>query len=227
MSQRRLNILLNIFLVFSIFSASTVSFLWYQMNKQKDNVSILENKVSHLQNSIRDVELSKSEYTTKTVNDTIVKNSVDMSQAFSETRKKIKEGITIVYNETKNENDYSNLEKRITPLLGTSFTKKLVSLDEPIVNQSGSKSFPFEKLVDVKVAFGEYDFVNNYAKCFVVVKYESPRIKTTKTGVAVESDTYSFIKGQDFFNLNYNVDSGNLELINYQKGTEEEVIDNG
>lgn len=143
--------------------------------------------------------------------DKISADNINVSTKLSDITKRIKDGIDLTYNKTKNDKDYSELKKKLPQLVGESFSKKLTELDEPAVNQSGQSQFPYGSTTSVLVTFGRYNYRSVEVPIYVSINYETPALKD-KDGKDKK------LKGQDLFVLSYNLKENKLNLSNYVKG---------
>lgn len=211
----------NILIAFLVVVAGIVVYLWFSSsnNEQKED---LEQDILSLEEDVQYYVTAKEEYTPSEVNKGIAEDNINIKEKFDQKKDDIKKGVTQVYDETKTEEDYNKLADAISPVLGEQFANKLVELDKPIVNESGGATFPYDKLNDLKIAFGEYDIVTHTAEVFVLVDYQSQEIGANNPGVEREDRT-AVITGKDFFILDYNLADDSLRLVDHQQSLQSEV----
>lgn len=202
---------------------AALSFVLYSSSKMdNEKNTILAAKVHKLQADKAYYQGAIKNYNAKKINTKIRQDNINLDEKTAQTRDRIKQGITMAYNDTKTQADYDRLKTELKPLLGPSFTDKILDLDKPTVSQSGKAQFAFGKLNSVRVAFSQYDFSDNNVAVYVTVNYSSPEIDATNTG-DVGSKKSVVNNGQDIFALNYNAKKDTLELKNYQKGVQQGV----
>lgn len=211
----------NILIAFLVIITSVVVYLW-SSSSQNENKEDLEKDILSLEEDVEYYVKMQEEYTPSKVNENIASDSINIKEKFDKKKREIEKGVTQVYAETKTEADYEKLKESITPILGEQFANKLIELDKPVVNDSGKAVFPYDKLKDVQIAFGEYDVVDHTVELFVLVDYKSPKVGSNNPGVEREDRT-AIITGKDFFILNYNLADDSLKLIEHQQEMNSEV----
>lgn len=214
--------LLNILIAFLVIVAIAIAFLWIKSGSNDEEAS-LKKDISALQEDVDFYETAKEDYKPSDVNNKIAEDKINIKESFDKKKQDITKGVTQVYDKTKTQKDYDKLDELITPYLGDKFSERLIELNKPVVNESGKEQFPYDKLEDVNIAFGEYDIVNHTAECFVLVNYQSPEVGANNPGVK-RKDKQAVIKGQDFFILNFNLEDDSLELVNYQQNAKSEAM---
>lgn len=212
----------NILVALLVITTIVIVFLWTK-SSSNDEIASLKKDISDLQDDIEFFETQKVNYTPDEVNSKIAKDKINIKERFDKKESDIKKGVTQVYEKTKTQKDYRNLEKLLTDYLGEQFSKKLIELSKPIVSESAKEQFPYEKLKDINIAFGEYDIVDHTVECFVLVTYRSSEIGANNPGVEREDKQVQII-GKDFFILNYNLEDDGLELVDHQRNLKSEVI---
>lgn len=211
----------NVLIAFLVVVAGIVLFLWVS-SSNNEKKGDLEKDILSLEEDVQYYVTAKEEYTPSEVNRSIAEDNINIKEKFDQKKDEIQKGVTQVYDKTKTEEDYKNLADAISPVLGEQFANKLIELDEPVVNESGGATFPYDKLNDLKIAFGEYDIVNHTAEIFVLVDYQSPEIGANNPGVEREDRT-AVITGKDFFILDYNLADDSLQLVDHQQSMQSEV----
>lgn len=218
-----MTIITNVLLFVFVAAALMVGGIWiYTTLNRSERLDPLKNDIAQYEKNIMYYQNQEERYTPKKINEKIEKDEINVREKLNQKEKDITEGVTVVYEQTKNEDDYNNLSDKIKPKLGDSFSEQLIALDKPSLGQTGEKQLAYDKLDDVKIAFGEYDFSNHTAECYVLVDYQTPTITATNTGMESE-EKKNILKGQDFFSLNYSLDEDELELVNHQQAMKDEV----
>lgn len=211
----------NVLIVFLVIVAGIVVFLW-SSSSQNERKEDLEKDILSLEEDVQYYVNAQKEYTPNELNKSIAEDNINIKEKFDKKKEEIQKGVTQVYDQTKTEEDYNKLSESISPLLGEQFANKLIELDKPVVNDSGKAEFPYDKLNDLKIAFGEYDIVNHTTEMFVLVDYQSPEIGSNNPGVEREDRT-AVITGKDFFILDYNLADDSLRLVGHQQEMQSEV----
>ncbi|MTE03616.1 hypothetical protein [Lactobacillus johnsonii] len=139
--------------------------------------------------------------------------NINVQNSLNDVTKNLKSGIDLVYNKTKNEDDYSKLKSTLPKLVGNELSEQLITNDKPVLNQSGKKTLTYDKTDDVVVAFGKYDYQSVTVPIYVVVDYETPKVATSEKGDRTQS-----LKGQDLYILTFNLKTKKLSLDQYVKG---------
>ncbi|WP_088841005.1 hypothetical protein [Listeria sp. ILCC797] len=203
----------NILIIILVLVAILTSFLWYKSSSENTNEN-LNKQVDSLNVSKKNYMESTKTLTTDDISTEITSSNIDVKSKLEKKKADIETVIRKVYGETKTQQDYEHLKNEIVPLVGESFSDKLVELDQPIVSEAGTH-FPFEELKTVKVFFGEYNLANQSADCYVLVNYES-KANATTTGIE-SAKKQTNISGQDFFILSYDLADDSLNYQDYQR----------
>lgn len=211
----------NVLIAFLVVVAGIVVFLWVS-SSQNERKADLEKDILSLEEDARYYLMAKEEYTPSELNKSIAEDKINIKEKFDQKKEEIQKVATKVYDETKTEKDYNKLKDELPPILGEQLTDKLIELAQPVVNDSGTAAFPYGKMTDLKIAFGEYNIVDHTAKIFVLVDYQSPKIGSNNPGVKREDRT-AVITGKDFFILDYNLTDDSLRLVDHQQQLKSEV----
>lgn len=212
----------NILIFILAIIAIAFVFVWIKSG-YNDEKQALEKDISDLEGDIDFYERAQQNYTPTAVNKKINKDKINVNKSFRQKKIDIEDGITRVYDQTDNQEDYNNIEEDVEDDLGEQFSKKLAALSSPKISEAGEEQFPHEKLEDVKIAFGDYDIVNHTAKTFVLVDYEAPKTGANNPGVDRE-DKQVAVGGRDLFTLNFDLEDDSLTLDDYQGSKQSEEV---
>lgn len=154
---------------------------------------------------------------TQKILDKIVDQNINVQNSLNDVSKKLNTGIDLVYNKTKNEQDYQHLKSSLPKLVGKELSDKLLELDKPSINQSGKSTVAYGKAEDTVIAFGRYNYKSTTVPIYIAVDYKTPTIATS--GSAMDKDDKAMqLSGQDLFVCNYDLSSKKLTLTSYTKG---------
>lgn len=187
--------------------------LWMCIGTNPNNAKAINLKNENLRNqaTINYYEKKTKSLSAQKELDKITDDNINVATKLENITKKIKEGIDLTYNKSKSDKDYSELKNKLPKLVDDDFSKKLIELDQPAINQSGKNQFPFGKTTNVVVTFGKYNYKSVEVPIYVAVDYETPSLQT-KDGKDEQ------LKGQDLFVLSYNLKQDKLVLSKYVKG---------
>lgn len=207
------NIVIGILGLITIF----LLIVWWQTANSPEKKS-LENEVIDLKSDISSYKDEKENYTVDKVNEKITSDEINVSEQISKKKSDIEKAITQVYEGTKTEDEYNKLSEVLPPMIGDEFGALLMELDKPRLNQSGKAQLAYDKLLDLNIAFGEYDVNSNQVDCYVLVNYQSPIVESNVSGT--KDEKLSRIQGQDFFIFSYSLKEDSIHSIQHQRNIE-------
>lgn len=198
---------------FMVVLAVIFTYLFFSSRPSNETNTNLSEIVQNLKKEKKLLKKERKDYTTKSVLKSIEQNSEDIGMIKKDQQDRIKEALNLVYNSTKTEQEYESLKTDLPRLIGDSFSDELIKLDKPTLNETGKAMLTYGKMNEYKIAFGEYDLSKEEIPMTVIVNYQSPQLSGEK-----KDDKENVIKGQDIFNLKYDMKAQELELLDSTKG---------
>lgn len=209
--------------IFNIFFLLVVIFIGTQcfLNRRTSQTN------TQIQSENKKIEANVNYYKNRIEADTpqkrnqeLAQQKVDFKQAKNQIAQKIKQGITLSYNDTKTVKDYSQLKNKLPKYVGQEMANKIIKMDQPVVNQSGKKSMPFNGLKDLKIAFGTYDYETGKVAIKVYVKYVT-KTEAVKLPGKNAPTTKNLKTGANIFTLSANVKNSQIKLLQFEQGKAE------
>lgn len=178
----------------------------------------LEERITQTKQQRKEYQHKMEDYTMANVKHENETHSVDLNQVLPEMDKKLDSIFKSVYEQTKNENDYKNLQRTLPQQAGHSLSKQLLKLSQPTINQSGKKLMAFDKIKNLTISYGQYSKENESIPAIVSVEYLTP--ESTNQRANTKDNDKTTIDGQDIFFLVVSAKSKKISLKGYQAGLE-------
>lgn len=128
----------------------------------------------------------------------VQKSGINLDNAKSQLSSKITQAMNLTYNQQ----DFNKLKQQLPSLIGQSWSNTIISNSRPITGQNGNL-YPYSKLVDQKIAFGDYDIQNHQIPIEVTVHY------LNNLGNGHTKDGYGY------YTATYNAKTKQISGVNY------------
>lgn len=151
---------------------------------------------------VNQLEKDSKDMNTTQVKKAIKKQDINLDQDKADLSNKISQGLDMAYSHTHNDQDYTNLKKTLPNLVGKALSSKILESDMAMMSQNG-KLYPYVKLVDHQIAFGNYDLTTHQMPVVITIHYLS------NLGNGKTSDAYGY------YTATYNAKTKQLSDVNY------------
>lgn len=151
---------------------------------------------------VNQLEKDSKNMDTAQVKKVIKKQGINLDQDKADLTNKISQGLDMAYNHTHNDQDYTNLKKKLPNLVGKALSSKILESDMAVTSQNGML-YPYDKLVDHQIAFGNYNLITYQMPVIITIHYLS------NLGNGKTSDAYGY------YTATYNAKTKQLSNVNY------------
>lgn len=151
---------------------------------------------------VNQLEKDSKNMDTAQVKKVIKKQGINLDQDKADLTNKISQGLDMAYNHTHNDQDYTNLKKKLPNLVGKALSSKILESDMAVTSQNGML-YPYDKLVDHQIAFGNYDLITYQMPVIITIHYLS------NLGNGKTSDACGY------YTATYNAKTKQLSNVNY------------
>lgn len=162
----------------------------------------MQQQYNAIMSQVNQLEKDSRNMDTTQVKTIIKKQGINLDQEKANLSNQINQGLQMAYSQTHNDQDYANLEKKLPSLVGKALSNKILASDVATVSQNG-KLYPYAKLVDQHIAFGNYDLTTHEMPVEITIHYLS-NLGNNKT-----SDAYGY------FTATFNAKTKTLSNVNY------------
>lgn len=194
----------------------------FQVRPSNSGNQNLKSNIITTKNKIKSINANKEKLTEPKVKTIITKDNINLTDSINSLKSQLTQGFNMAYNSTHTDADYSALKSKLPSLVGQSASNKIVTLDKPVVNQSGQKQFAFDKLKQLNISTGKYDYINHTLPVYAVVEYQSPEETDTYSGGSAgttKSNDKVRTTGYNYFTMSYNTKTKAIELVSFKSAT--------
>lgn len=151
---------------------------------------------------VNQLEKDSKNMNTAQVKKIIKKQRINLDQDKADLSNRISQGLDMAYSHTHNDQDYASLKKKLPSLVGKALSSKILESDMAVTSQNGTL-YPYVKLVDHQIAFGNYDLTTHQMPVVITIHYLS------NLGNGKTSDAYGY------YTATYNAKTKQLSNVNY------------
>lgn len=179
-----------------------------QANQDKTVYQANAAQVNNLQRETRKLNST-------TVENVIKKQGIDLTQVEQNNDNKINQALDLTYNKTHSDQDFATLKSQLPNMVGAPLADCLIKQNTPLIGQKG-KSYPFNKLNNASIAYGEYDLATQTMPIEITVDYQT---SSNTHGLGFYSGTFD-AKTQKIQNIKFT-------SMTDETGLQKQVTNNG
>lgn len=164
---------------------------------------------------VDDINRKTESLNSTSVESIIKKQGINLTQIEKVNDDKVNQALDLTYNKAQNVQGYNDLKSKLPNLVGSSLANCLIKQDTPLISQKG-KAYPFSKLNNATIAYGEYDLTT----------------QTMPIEITVDYQTSSNTHGLGFYSGTFNVKTQKIQNVEYtsmtdEAGLQKQVANNG
>lgn len=133
-----------------------------KMNAQYENI----------ETQIKNYNKKTKNITNKTIETDLKKQNINLDLVKTNIVSKINQGLDLAYNHSHNEKEVENVKENLPKLIGKSFSNAIMDNNVATTTRNGL-IYPFAKLDQAQVSFGNYDLSTNTMPIQINVQYQT------------------------------------------------------